>query len=247
VVDFVSEVQEELRKDDYNKWLKKYGPLVVAIIVAVILFASYLEWKKSRDESVAAKTSYAYLQAAEASEGDPTKGVEEFLALSGTAPTGYAGLSLLRASSIELDKGNLQQAVNLLDQAAGTFESPRHGQLAQMKAAYILAGQGSYSDVITRMGPLAEKGQPYEYLARELIGFSAKESGDLQTARKQFSYLETIPGVPDTVQRRAKQNLLMMNLLDGGTPDATPEPAPSPETSPEPVKEEMPAEGETNE
>jgi hypothetical protein len=64
------------------------------------------------------------------------------------------------------------------------------------------------------MSPLSEKGEPYEYLARELIGFAAKESGDLETARGQFAYLETIPGVPDTVQTRAKVNLAMMGLAE---------------------------------
>jgi len=56
----------------------------------------------------------------------------------------------------------------LLDQAATTFETQRHKQLAQIKAAYILANDGAYSDVINRIGPLMEKDAPYEFLAREL-------------------------------------------------------------------------------
>lgn len=212
MVDFISEVQEELRKDDYNRWLKKYGPLALAIVVAIIAAASYVEWKKASDARQAEKTSFAYLQAVELAQSDDAKGVAAFESLSATAPNGYAGLSLLRAAELKLNDGDIAGALQLLDRAASTFESKRHSQLAQMKAAYILAGQGNYADVITRMTPLTEKGEPYEFLARELIGFSAKESGDLQTARKQFSYLETIPGVPDSVQARAKQNLSLMTL-----------------------------------
>lgn len=214
MVDFISEVQEELRKDDYNRWLKKYGPLLVGFIAAIIAAASYMEWKKSHDTRQAEKTSYTYLQATELSETDDAKGIAAFESLSATAPNGYAGLSLLRASQLQFDKGNVQESLALLDRAAATFESKRHSQLAQMKAAYLLAGQGNYADVITRMSPLSEKGEPYEYLARELIGFAAKESGDLETARGQFAYLETIPGVPDTVQTRAKVNLAMMGLAE---------------------------------
>jgi len=33
VVDFIGEVQEELRKDDYNRWLRKYGPYLAGLIV----------------------------------------------------------------------------------------------------------------------------------------------------------------------------------------------------------------------
>ncbi len=245
MVDFISEVQEELRKDDYNRWLKKYGPLLVGFIAAIIMAASYMEWKKSNDASQAEKTSYTYLQAAELAESDDAKSIAAFEELSESAPNGYAGLSLLRASQIEYDNGNVQSALQILDRAAATFESKRHSQLAQMKAAYILAGQGNYSDVISLMTPLSEKGEPYEYLARELIGFSAKETGDIQTARKQFSYLETIPGVPDTVQTRAKVNLSMMSLEETKTseaPSETVEPV-----VPKELEESVPMETQTDE
>ncbi len=233
MVDFVSEVQEELRKDDYNRWLKKYGPFLFGLIVAIILGAAYLEWKKSSDAKVAEKMSLAYQQASEQAATNADGAIAEFTALSKTAPTGYAGLSLVRAAQLELDKGNILAAVTLLDQANATFESPRHKQLAQMKIAYILAGQGDYENVITRMTPLIEKGQPYEYLARELLGFAANETGDLTTARKHFSYLETIPGVPDSIQARAKQNLMLMSKAVAPTA-----PAETPQT---------PAEDDTNE
>jgi hypothetical protein len=118
----------------------------------------------------------------------------------------------MRAAELELGQGEQSQSIALLDQAAQTFELPRHQQLAQIKAAYILAGNGQYEDVSSRAAPLAEKGQPYEYLARELLGFAAKQSGDISGAREQFSYLNTIPGVPETVQRRAKQYLDLMSV-----------------------------------
>lgn len=209
---FISEVQEELRKDDYNRWLKKYGPYLFAIIMAVILGTAYMEWQKSRDAKVAEKMSFSYLEAGKTAQEDPDKGIQSYIDLSGNAPAGYAGLSLVRAAELELDRGNTQNAINLLDGAADQFEDKRHAQLAQMKVGYILAGQGSYDDVISRMTPLIEKGEPYEYLARELLAFAANENGDGQTAKKHYSYLETIPGIPDTIKARAEQNIMMMNL-----------------------------------
>jgi len=168
-----------------------------------------------------------------------------FLDISETAPKGYAGLSLIRAAQIELDNGNIQSAVDLLDRAAATFSGKRHSQLAQMKAAYALINESRYAEVITRMTPLIEKGEPYEYLARELLGFSAKETGDLQTARKHFSYLETIPGVPETVQLRAKEHMMMMNLEAKDEEEEIP--SPDAMTIEEPTPEESPMETQGNE
>ena len=90
------------------------------------------------------------------------------------------------------------------------FSLPRHSQLAEIKAAYILASEGQHSDVINRLGPLAQKDAPYEFLARELLGLSALASGDKNVAREQFSYLEFIPGVPPNIRDRAKQSLSLM-------------------------------------
>lgn len=226
MVDFIAEVQEELRKDDYNRWLKKYGPFALTVIVAVIAGAGFMEWNKAQKDKKARATSASYIAASDiASEGDLDKAVQAFMAISEQAPGGYAGLSLMRTADIELTRGNDTQAVALLDRAAQTFEKPRHVQLAQIKAAYILSDQGSYADVVTRTTPLAEKDQPYEYLSRELLGFASKELGDETMARKQFSYLNTIPGVPASIQQRAKQYLDLLAVASIGQEE--PEVAPS--------------------
>lgn len=226
MVDFISEVQEELRKDDYNKWLKRYGPFALAAILAVIGGAGVMEWSKAQKAKQARLTSSAYIAASEtAASGETDKAIAEFLSISKTAPEGYSGLSLMRAAELELEKGGQVKSISLLDQAAETFELPRHQQLAQIKAAYILAGNGQYDEVTARARVLAEKGQPYEFLARELLGFAAKETGDISGAREQFSYLNTIPGVPPSVQLRAKQYLDLMAVASIGAVPAPELPA----------------------
>lgn len=226
MVDFISEVQEELRKDDYNKWMKRYGPYALGVIVLIIAAAGYMEWDKANTDRLARATSASYLAASDLAEAGNVDGaVASFLRLAEEAPNGYAGLSLMRAGELELNRNNAQTAISLLDRAAGVFENARHQELAQIKAAYILAGEGAYSDVTTRVTPLAEKGRPYEYLARELLGFAAKETGDVSLARQQFSYLNTIPGVPESIQQRAKQYLDLMSVSSAqDRAEATPTP-----------------------
>jgi len=213
VVDFINEVEEELRKDEYNKLLKKWGPLMLAVIVAIIAAAGYIEWNKSSEDRAARATSAAFVDAANlAADGNTDAAVKNFLEIADQASAGYSGLSLMRAAALKLEAGETQEAVSLFDQAAQSFTEPRHTQLAQLKSAYILAGQGRYDDVRSRLVPLAEKDAPYEFLARELLGFTELESGKASKAREQFSYLETIPGVPQTIQERAKQSLSLMKV-----------------------------------
>jgi len=126
VVDFISEVQEELRKDDYNLWLRKYGPYVAALIVLIVAFTGYLQWKEYNAERVSENTSYDFIEVVENIDQDKSTAAAQFVKLSDTAPSGYAGISLLRAAELELNNGNTDQAVALLDQAAQTFTRRRH-------------------------------------------------------------------------------------------------------------------------
>jgi len=234
VVDFINEVEEELRKDEYNRLLRRYGPYIGAVIIAIVAATGFLEYQKYVKDKAARATSASYIDAAnKAVEGNVDQAITEFLAISEKAPAGYAGLSLIRAAGLKLEAGDRAEAVRLFDQAASAFETPRHIQLAQIKAAYVLANDGAYSDVMSRVGALTEKDAPYEFLARELMGFAALKSGNDALAREQFGYLDSIPGVPASIKERAKQSLSLMRTaaaakkaIEAPIPETTPDKAP---------------------
>ncbi len=216
MVDFINEVEEELRKDDYNRLLKKYGPAIGAVLFLIVAGTGFLEFRKSSGEKKAQAVSAIYTAAdKQLDAGDQDAAVMAFSKLGQTGPEGYAGLALMRAAAIRQDQGDTTAAVEFFDQAADKFTTARHKQLAQLKAAYLLADQGAYSDVIGRLGPLAESEAPYEFLARELLGFAHSEAGNESSAREQFAYLTSVPGVPATVKQRAEQSMALMNSKTG--------------------------------
>ncbi len=228
MVDFINEVEEELRKDDYNRLLKKYGPAIGIVLFLIIAGTGFLEYKKYAADKKAQAVSAIYTAAdKQLDEGSQDQAVAAFIDLGATGPEGYAGLSFMRAAAIREDQGDALGAVRLFDKAAEVFTIPRHKQLAQLKAAYLLADQGAYSDVVGRVTPLAETEAPYEFLARELLGYAHAESGDQVSAREQFAYLTSIPGVPETVKQRAEQS---MALIGAKAALAVPQPISEPAT-----------------
>lgn len=221
MVDFISEVEEELRKDDYNKFLRKYGPFIIGLLIAVVLAVAYVEWREYSVDRTARSASLSYLEADQlVQDGRLTEARSAFLALADVAPDGYAGLSLMRAAIIAADDGNDAEAIRLYDAATARFDLDRHAQLAQLKAAYIVANQGNWADVEQRASSLAEQGAPYEYLARELLATSLLNQGQTERARAELAYLDTVPGVPQTISRRAEQALVLLNT-SSGTADMT--------------------------
>ena len=230
MVDFINEVQEELRKDDYNRWLRRYGPVLVAATVGVVGAVAALEWIKASNEREARALSVAYTDASALIADNPAQAESAFLAIADDTDSGYRGLSLMRAATIALEQGKRTEAVRYFDQAAESFDRPRHTHLASLKAAYILADEGLYDDARARLDGLTERGAPFEYLARELNGYAALARDDMDTARREFTFLSTIPGVPATIAERATQSL---SLIDAGAAAEIEAPAPEPETLPE--------------
>jgi hypothetical protein len=212
MVDFISEVEEELRKDDYNKFLRKFGPLIIGILIAIVIAVGVVEWREYSTDRTARAASYSYLEADKLLEdGKVDQSRLAFLALADAAPDGYAGLSLMRAAIISSEQGNEAEAIRLYDAASNRFKLERHSQLAALKATYIVANRGEWGDVEQRVSRLASEGAPYEFLARELLATAALNQGKMDQARAEFAYLDTIPGVPDTIARRAQQALVLMS------------------------------------
>ncbi len=247
MVDFINEVEEELRKDQYNALLKKWGPFLGAAAVALVLGTAVIQYIGSQNDRAAVSASISYYDAYEKYDaGDVDAAKRDFLAISDAARPGYAGLSLMQAAGIELDKGNTAEAVRLLDQSAEQFSHPRHMHLAKLKAAYILMDEGQYDDVSARLIPLTQSGAPYEHLAQELAGFVALEQGDMRTARSKFALLARGVDVSQGVQTRAEQMLAITPSLQATAGDSEPD-TQAPATDGEDIKAPKPASPDSEE
>lgn len=212
MVDFINEVEEELRKDKYNQLLRKFGPYIVAVIFMIVAATGYMEYNKSKFANTAKSASAAYMSAGKIeTSGDLLAAINKFVALAKVAPDGYAGLSLTRAAGMKVQLGDMDGAVSLFDQAAEKFNKPIHKDLASLKSVYILLDLGHYDDVQARAGLLAVDGAPYGDLAKEVLAHAALKSGDTSAARSGFAYLSNAPGVLGGVKVRAGQALALIN------------------------------------
>ncbi|MEE9347537.1 MAG: tetratricopeptide repeat protein [Robiginitomaculum sp.] len=230
MVDFINEVEEELRKDQYNVLLRKWGPYLAGLAISIVAAAGLYEFMKTSKDRAARNASISYIAATDAlTAGDSEGALSQFKAMASQAKPGYAGLALTQAAAIELEAGRAQDAAASFDKAALSFDTDLHKQLAQLKAAYILSGAGHHDDVLARVEPLAMSGAPFAYLARELRGFTHLAMENARSARSDFLYLSSSPGAPEGVRQRAEQMLALTPSLT-----ATPsEPEIAPKLTPE--------------
>lgn len=223
MVDVFDEVEEELRRERYQAALRRYGPWVGGVAVAIVLGAAgyqFWDWNTSRTSSQA---SNQYMTAAEAlAAGNLSTADAGFADLAESGPRGYAALSLLRRGEIALEQGNSEEAARYFSAAAERSPEPLTRQIATYKATLAQFEQLSYDDVRVRLSPLTEGEAPFGALARELIAGAAVRAERWEEARSAYELLSVSLDAPPGVSRRAAEAL---TLIAHNAPEAVAEAA----------------------
>lgn len=217
MVDVFEEVEEEIRNDEYNKMLRKWGPLALgAALIVIVLAAAYQIWSSmdasakqvSADQFMSAQTEYEAGNLALAGAG--------FETLAATQSAGYETLALLQRAAIALDEGDNEAAGGYFDRAAASASDPVISDMAKLKAVWARWEVLSFSDVEIRLSALTDNGAPYRYLARETIAAAALRAGNYEQARRAYQGLtiQTLDyDIPQYVVARANEALAILEQV----------------------------------
>src|SRR5665213_1723393 len=123
VVDIFDEVDEDLRAERAQALFKRYGWLLMALVLLVIGAAGAWQgwrwWQTKRD--MAAGTAFVAAMNLAQTAGPATdaasraKAIAAFDQVAATAPDGYRILARLRAAALKADAGDLAGAADLYD------------------------------------------------------------------------------------------------------------------------------------
>ena len=218
--EFIREVNEELQRDRLQALWRRYGALVVGVVLLVVLAVAAREgwqwWtdRRMQEEAVrfaAAEQLLATNRAAEAQAA--------FDALAAEADTGYAALARLREAEAARAAGDPAAAAQALERlAAGGDADPLLRDLAALLAAAAGLGGDGPTAAMRRLEPLAAPGQPWRDTARELLALAQIRAGELERARGTLLAL-TQEGTAAPAQQRRVQALLAS--IGGSPPAAT--------------------------
>lgn len=221
MVDFIEEVEEQLRSDRYRAIARKAWPWFAALLAAVILaFLGVWGYDTWRDRNIA-KASVAYDKAlTELAQGDETGAYNDFGPIAQSGPSGYKMLALMQQGDIRLAAGKGDQAAALFDQAAAAAPNPIMHDLSKLRAALALLDSAPYPQLETRLNALigqgdrkGEGGRPFDLQAREALAMAKLEAGKAAQARSDLTALTLTLGVSQTMRERA---LAAITLIDSG-------------------------------
>lgn len=209
------EVDEAVRQDQLKSLWNKYGVLVLAAgLLIVVGVAGYKGWVYWRDKqaSEAGSRFVGALQLAESGKEQEARAAFEDLAKDG--PSGYRVLSLFQLAAAEASSGDKAKAVADYDALAGDSSvEPMLQGYAKIRAATLRVDEADKAEIARRVGDLAAAG-PWRHSARELLGLASYKAGDMQEAQRQFSELLSDPTAPQSLRRRAEMMLALIVKAD---------------------------------
>ncbi len=237
MVDFIEEVEEQLRSDRYRAILRKAWPWAAALLAAVILaFLGVWGYQTWRDRNIA-KASVAYDKAVtELAGGDQIGAYNDFEPIAASGPAGYRTLALMSQGDIRLSAGKNDDAAKLFDRAAKASPDPIFADMSKLRAALALLDTAPYAQLQTRLTPLIGQAKPFDLQAREALATAKLAAGKTAEARADFNALTLTIGVSPTMRTRAEAAI---SLIDSGEAGAVVAAARAAATMPPPKLESL--------
>lgn len=217
--DILREVDEELRRERYQKLWERYGIyLVGAALVLVVAVAGWRgwEWYQAREASRAGARFETALELDAA--GKQSEAEEILTALTKDAPRGYRTLARFRIAA-ELSKRDRSAGAAAYDVLADdTSVESSFRDLARVRAALALVDTASASEIARRVDPLIAGNSAFKASAREILALSRFRAGERDAARRLFVEIVADPETPPSLRSRAQ---LMLALLPVDAAPAT--------------------------
>lgn len=211
--EFIREVDEELRRENWETLWKKYGKFVIAAALALVLgTAAVVGWREfDRNQRRAAGDRFGAVIAEVENTPDPAKAADLLANYISDAPDGYGMLARLREAKLRADAGERETAIGLYDSlASDSSVEPLFRDLAALYSVRMQIEDGDAATLSARLATLAADGNPWRYTARELQAVLALKGGDAAGARAIFTSLADDMDAPDSLRTRATEMLRAM-------------------------------------
>lgn len=214
MVDFVEEVEEQLRAERYATFARRGLPwFIVALVAVVAIWLGLWAYHSWRDRNVAA-ASVTYDKAiAELAAGDETGAYNGLAPVAKDGPAAYRTLSLIQQGNIRAAADKTSDAVALYDAAAKAAPSPFLGDLARLKAGLVLMDTAPYPQLETRFKAIIGDNRPYDLQAREALALAKMQAGRIAEARGDLNAISITLGVTPSIRARAQSAIA---LIDAG-------------------------------
>jgi hypothetical protein len=231
VTDIFREVEEDVRRERFEKLWKQYGDYVIALAALLVIGAAgYQLWRyyEARERAKASDEYTAAQQLIDARQSVQAAAI--FAKLAKDAPGGYAEVSQLQQADALLAAGKKDDAVALYKKIAGGSDELL-AAVARIRTAWAIVETTPRLELETLLAPLTDPTSPWRPMAREILAYSDYHMGATKEALAAYAGLAADKDAPMGVRQRSDA---MATFLRGGgdndygtLPKAPAQPAPA--------------------
>lgn len=217
---FIDEVTEEVRRDRLFQFFRKYGWVMLLVILMIVGGAAFNEWRKAQADAKARAFGDAILTAQQAP--DRAAALSTLAGDAGLSAAQRAVVAMLAADAT-LAAADRAGASARLDALAAETTLPKGlRDMARLKALMLADPTADPALTDAALTELAAPGAPFRLLALEQKAAALAAAGRGDEAVTLYRQILAEPDLTGTLRRRVSE--MMVTL--GADPDAEPTTAP---------------------
>ena len=210
-VRYLQEVDEEVRREQFQKLWDRYQGYVIAAAVLVVLgVASWraYDWYETKKAAEAGAAFEAAITLGD--QGKHAEAEAAFGKIAQDSATNYRTLALMRAAA-ELAQTDPKAAVAAYDKiAANASVGADLRDLAGLRAGSLLIDSGDFTQATQRLEPLAGSDHTFRHTARELLALAAWRANDTAAAKRWIEMINTDAATPPDERNRMEMLSALM-------------------------------------
>ena len=204
---FVREVDENLRRDQMADRAKRYGGIVIGVVLLFLLaVAGYLYWQDRQRKQAEAGTEQLAGALQDIGTNKLATAPATLDTLRQSDAEGVKAIAGLTRAALALQQGNRQAASKIYAEVAADSDLAKpYRDLALVRGTSLDFDTLKPDEVIARLQPLAVAGEPFFGSAGEMVAMALLAKGQKPAAAQLFAKIAADDGVPDSLRARAVQ------------------------------------------
>ncbi|MCL6739544.1 tetratricopeptide repeat protein [Sphingomonas sp. RB56-2] len=204
---FVREVDENLRRDQMADMAKSYGKwIVVAVILFLAAVGGFLYWQTYQQKKAKAEAETVSAALDKVASGNLKGAQAELTSLSTSSNDVTRASALLGRAATALRQNDRKTAAELYKQVEADDGLPQpYRDLATVRRTMTEYDNLKPDEVIARLAPLSQPGNPFFGSAGEMTGLAMLAKGDRNGAGQLFAKIAADKQVPQSIRGRAVQ------------------------------------------
>jgi hypothetical protein len=204
---FLREVDENLRRDQMADFAKKYsGVMIGALVLFLAAAGGFIYWQNYKQQQAEKQVEQIAQTFKDIGTGKISEAPKQLDALADSHSKSVRATALFARAAVALQQNDTKLAIAKYREIAGAGSLPQpYRDAALIRQTALEFDSLKPEEVIARMRPLAQPGNPWFGSAGEMTAMALIKQGKNAQAGELFAKMARDKQVPDTLRARFVQ------------------------------------------